>query len=41
MSKDVKRDPAVEFQIPKHIFLTGDLESGVEDSLLVKHWGFN
>jgi U3 small nucleolar RNA-associated protein 19 len=36
LSKDVKKAPVVEFQIPKRIFLPNAVDSGVEDSLLVK-----
>jgi U3 small nucleolar RNA-associated protein 19 len=39
--KDVKKTPVVEFEIPKKIFMKNDMESGVEDSLLVKLWDFN
>ena len=36
LSKDVKKAPVVEFEIPKKIFTKHDAESGVEDSLVVK-----
>jgi U3 small nucleolar RNA-associated protein 19 len=39
--KDVKKTPVVEFEIPKKIFMKNNMESGVEDSLLVKLWDFN
>jgi U3 small nucleolar RNA-associated protein 19 len=35
-SKEVKKIPVIEFEIPKRIFLNQDAASGVEDSLLVK-----
>lgn len=41
MSKDVKKAPVVEFQIPKRIFLQQEEGSGVQDSLLVKLWDFS
>lgn len=40
MSKDVKKAPVVEYQIPKRIFLPQDADSGVADSLLVRLWDF-
>jgi U3 small nucleolar RNA-associated protein 19 len=40
LSKDVKKTPVVEFQIPKRIFLPQDAKSGVPDTLLVKLWDF-
>ena len=40
MTKEVKKAPVVEFQIPKRIFLPQDEGSGTADSLLVKTWGF-
>jgi U3 small nucleolar RNA-associated protein 19 len=39
--KDGKKTPVVEFEIPKKIFMKNNMESGVEDSLLVKLWDFN
>ncbi|KAL3418648.1 hypothetical protein PVAG01_10364 [Phlyctema vagabunda] len=41
LSKDLKKAPVVEFEIPKKIFMKQDVESAVEDSLLVKLWEFN
>ncbi|KAL2885457.1 nucleolar complex protein [Ceratocystis lukuohia] len=40
MSKDVRKAPVVEFQIPKRIFLPQDKDSGVADNLVVKLWEF-
>jgi U3 small nucleolar RNA-associated protein 19 len=40
-SKDVKKAPVVEYEIPKRIFMKQDHGSGVDDSLLVKSWDFN
>ncbi|KAF3769201.1 CBF-domain-containing protein [Cryphonectria parasitica EP155] len=40
MTKNVKKAPVVEFQIPKRMFLPQDAGSGVEDGLLVKLWEF-
>ncbi|KUI66981.1 hypothetical protein VM1G_01297 [Cytospora mali] len=41
MTKNVKKAPVVEFQIPKRILLPQDTGSEVEDSLLAKLWAFN
>jgi U3 small nucleolar RNA-associated protein 19 len=41
LSKDIKKAPVVEFEIPKKIFTKYDVESGIEDSLVVKLWDFN
>jgi U3 small nucleolar RNA-associated protein 19 len=41
LSKDTKKAPVVEFEIPKKIFTKQDVEPGVDDSLVVKLWGFN
>jgi U3 small nucleolar RNA-associated protein 19 len=40
LSKEVKKTPAVEFDIPKRIFTEQDAESGVQDSLVVRLVGF-
>lgn len=40
LSKDVRKAPVVEFEIPKKIFMKHDAEAGVEDRLLVKLWSF-
>ncbi|EJT81998.1 nucleolar complex protein 4 [Gaeumannomyces tritici R3-111a-1] len=40
LSKEIKRSPVVEFQIPKRVLLPHDRESGQQDSLLVKLWDF-
>ena len=41
LSKDVKKVPVVEYEIPKKIFSKQEEGSGKEDSLLVKLWDFN
>jgi len=41
LSKDIKKAPVVEFEIPKKIFTKHDVEPGVEDNLVVKLWDFN
>ena len=41
LSKDVKKVPVVEHEIPKKIFIKHDVDAGLEDSLLVKLWNFN
>jgi U3 small nucleolar RNA-associated protein 19 len=40
LSKDVKKIPVVEYEIPKKIFMKHEADSGLEDSLLVKLWTF-
>jgi U3 small nucleolar RNA-associated protein 19 len=40
LSKEVKKVPVVEFEIPKKIFLQHGVESGLENALLVKLWDF-
>jgi U3 small nucleolar RNA-associated protein 19 len=35
-SKEVKKIPVIEFEIPKRIFLKQDAALGVDDSMLVK-----
>lgn len=41
LSKDVKKVPVVEYEIPKKIFTKHEEGAGLEDSLLVKLWDFN
>lgn len=41
LSKDVKKVPVIEYEIPKKIFMKHDAGSEGEDSLLVKLWDFN
>jgi U3 small nucleolar RNA-associated protein 19 len=40
LSKEVKKAPVVEYEIPKKIFTRQVVGSVVEDSLLVKLWSF-
>lgn len=40
LSKEVKKTPVVEFEIPKKIFTKQDSSTDVKDSLLVKLWNF-
>jgi len=40
LSKDVKKVPVVEYEIPKKIFMPQEAGNDVEDSLLVKLWKF-
>jgi U3 small nucleolar RNA-associated protein 19 len=40
-SKEVKKVPVVDYEIPKKIFLEHNTESGLADALLVKLWDFN
>jgi U3 small nucleolar RNA-associated protein 19 len=41
LSKEVKKAPVVEYEVPKKIFMKQGADSGVEDSLLVKLWDFS
>lgn len=41
LSKDIKRPPEIEYEIPKRIFWKQEADSGMEDSLLVNLWNFN
>jgi U3 small nucleolar RNA-associated protein 19 len=41
LSKEVKKIPIVEYEIPKRIFSKNDEDSVIEDSLLVKLWDFS
>ncbi|KAH6898424.1 CBF/Mak21 family-domain-containing protein [Thelonectria olida] len=40
MSKEVRKGPVVEFQIPKKVFMPHDGPESEQDSLLVKLWDF-
>lgn len=40
LSKDIKKPPEIEYEIPKKIFTKHNADSGVEDSILVKLWNF-
>ena len=40
LSKDIRKAPEIEYEIPKKIFLKHDADTGKEDSLLVKLWDF-
>jgi len=39
-TKDIKKKPIVEFEIPKKIFSKYEAESGIIDSLVVKLFDF-
>ena len=41
LSKDIKKAPEIEYEIPKKIFTRYDAETGKEDSLLVQLWDFS
>ena len=41
LGKEIKKEPEVEYEIPKKIFMPHDAESNVQDSLLVKIWDFS
>jgi U3 small nucleolar RNA-associated protein 19 len=40
LSKDLKKPPVVEYEIPKRILKKQDSEGLVEDSLMIKLWDF-
>ena len=40
MTKEVKKAPVIEFQIPKKVFLPQEPQAGVADSLLVRLWDY-
>ncbi|RFU25849.1 hypothetical protein B7463_g10485, partial [Scytalidium lignicola] len=40
LEKEVKKIPVIEYEIPKKIFMKHEVDSGMEDSLLVKLWDF-
>ena len=41
LAKDVKKAPEIEYEIPKKIFTKYEANTGKEDSMLVKLWGFS
>jgi U3 small nucleolar RNA-associated protein 19 len=41
LSKDIKKPPVVEYEIPKKIFTKHNVESGIKDSIVVKLWDFS
>ena len=41
LSRDIKKAPEIEYEIPKKIFMKYDAESHNEDSRLVNLWDFN
>lgn len=41
VAKEVKKDPVVEFEMPKRIFLEHDADSLQQDSLVVRMWDFS
>lgn len=41
LSKNIKKPPEVEYEIPKKIFFKHDAELGRQDSLAVALWEFN
>jgi U3 small nucleolar RNA-associated protein 19 len=36
LSKEIKKVPIIEFEIPKKIFMEHDMASGLDNSLLVE-----
>ena len=41
LSKDIRKAPEIEYEIPKRVFMKHDADTGKEDSLLVKLWDFS
>ena len=41
LSRNSKKPPEIEYEIPKRIFLGHDIDSAEKDSILVKLWSFN
>ena len=41
LSRNIKKLPEIEYEIPKKIFMRHDINSAKEDSLLVRLWSFN
>jgi U3 small nucleolar RNA-associated protein 19 len=41
LSKEMKKAPAIEFEIPKKIFTKHDAESGAKDNLVMRLVDFN
>lgn len=41
LSKDIKKSPEVDYEIPRKIFFKHDTEVGRNDSLVVALWQFN
>lgn len=41
LSKDLRKPPVVEYEIPKKIFTKQDSDSSQQDSLMVKLWDFS
>lgn len=41
LSKDIRKPPEIEYEIPKKVFMKHDADSSNEDSLLVKLWTFS
>ena len=40
-SKDIKKPPEIEYEIPKKVFVKHDADLAKHDSLLVKLWSFD
>lgn len=41
LSKDIRKPPEIEYEIPKKIFFKYDADSGRPDNLLVQLWDFS
>ncbi|KAI9880321.1 MAG: hypothetical protein M1830_004200 [Pleopsidium flavum] len=41
LSKDIKKAPVIEYEIPKRIFMEHDVDAPQQDCLLVKLWDFS
>ncbi len=41
LSKDIRKPPQIEYEIPRKVFMQHDAGSGNEDSMLIKLWSFS
>lgn len=41
LSKDIRKPPETEYEIPKKIFMKHDADSAMADCLLAKLWNFH
>ena len=41
LSKDIRKAPEIEYEIPKKIFMKHDADASKEDSILIKLWDFS
>ena len=41
LSKDIKKAPVIEYEIPRKIFMKHDADSPQQDGLLLRLWDFS